>query len=383
MNVQIQDEFVATTGNATYTFYFLVQANRAPVHNSSFPFPNLSYKAGYPFTFSYDADAYYDPEGEVITYNITYPSSMSSWLTFNSTTRTYAGSPHANDDAGVYTFNIKADDINVNSATATLSFTLTIDANDPPELDGGFGADPTNSTVYFPFSYTLPADAFKEPDGETYTFTVAVVPNNWSVVYNSTDRTIKGTLNDNSKDGLYNLSFTLTDQFGGQRIENLGIQYDQNQPPDIGSAAGDPSSIIAHYALDYSVLKSSYTDPEGEDINFSFRVNDTYVGSWVSMSDNTTHIRFQGTPFNYQVGDIILSIVVKDNHTDTGETVDNVTLTVTENQVPYLAGIPTAPSSQIVGYPWSYDFDFIWLNDHENETISHTCSFSPADIWIT
>jgi hypothetical protein len=384
LHLYAQDEFVAETGYSFYTFNVYIYANRAPVHNSSFLFPNLSYKAGYPFTISYGANAFYDPEEQVITYNNTYSVDMSSWLPFNTTTLTYTGTPHANDNVGVYWIYINADDPNVNSATTTKSFSLTIEYNNPPMLDGGFGADPTNVTVYFPFSYTLPADAFKEPDGDTYTFTVAVVPNNWSVVYNSADRTINGTLNDNTKYGLYNLSFTLTDQFGVSRVENLGLEYYQNQPPNIVTNASTPSAIIAHYALDYSVPKSYYTDPEGEDINFSFRVNDTTsVGSWVTMSQNATYIRFQGTPLNYQKGQLILSIVVKDNHTDTGETLDDVLLTVNENQVPYLAGTPTAPSSQIVGYPWSYDFDFIWLNDHENETISHTCSFSPADVWMT
>ena len=72
--------------------------------------------------------------------------------------------------------------------------------------------------------------------------------------------------------------------------------------------------------------KGYYSDPEAETINFGFRVNDTTKGSWVTMSDNSTHIRFQGTPNNHQLGNIVLSIVIKDNHTDTGETVDNVTL---------------------------------------------------------
>jgi hypothetical protein len=164
--------------------------------------------------------------------------------------------------------------------------------------------------------------------------------------------------------------------------DTITLSLIANKGPSVDTPATDPSAIVAHYALDYSVPMSYYSDPEGDDLNFSFRVNDT-LGSWIAMTENTTHINFAGTPMNFQVGLITLSIVIKDNQTTTYEAVDDVTITVNENQIPYLEGTPTAPSSQIVGSLWSYDFNFDWMDDYELEVLSHSCSSSPADGWMT
>jgi hypothetical protein len=382
LNVQVQDEFANITGFTTYPFLIHIYANSAPTLNTAFV--DLIYKAGSTFTFSFNADAFIDPEGETVIYSYnTGSDDFSSWLTFDSATRTFTIIPHANDDVGVHTIYINADDINVNSAAGITSFVITVTENQLPEFDAGFGPPPINATVHYSFSYILPLNAFRDPDGETYTIAVAVVPNEWSVVYNSGDRSINGTLSDNTKYGVYDLSFTLTDEVGGVAVKTLAIEYYKNLPPYIITNASPPSAIIAHYALDYSVPKSYFGEPESENFTFSFKVNDTSLGSWVTMTENVTHIHFQGTPMNFQHGTIILSIVIKDIYTDTGEVVENVNLTVNRNQVPYLLGSPVAPSSQIVGIPWFYEFNFDWMNDHEMEVLSHTCSSSPVDGWMT
>jgi hypothetical protein len=366
----VQDEFVSITLSQSYNFSVYIYPNRVPILNKAFA--DQVFIAGYALSFSFDSDAFIDEDGEVVSYTYdTGVDDLSGWLSYDPTTRTFSGTSNANNDAGVYTINIYADDTNINSDHGTISFTLTIQTNQPPGLDNGL-TTPVNTTVYNEYSYIVPTDAFLDPEGEIFSFTVAVVPGDWSAVYNSADRSIKGTLSDNTKYGAYNFSFTLTDQFGISAVIDLPIYYNENQPPTILIAASDPSAIIAHYALNYPVPKSSYSDPELEILNFSFRVNDTVIGSWITMSQNTTHIHFEGTPNNLQLGDIILSIVIKDTHTDTGETVDNVTITVNENQIPYLSGTPVAPSSQIIGFFWSYNFDFGWIGEYEAELLIHS-----------
>jgi hypothetical protein len=64
----------------------------------------------------------------------------------------------------------------------------------------------------------------------------------------------------------------------------------------------------------------NFNELEGEPINYSFTTNETSMDSWLSMSENSTHIIFSGTPTNSQRGNYTVNLILKDNHTETGET---------------------------------------------------------------
>ena len=75
--------------------------------------------------------------------------------------------------------------------------------------------------------------------------------------------------------------------------------------------------MIAHYAFSYEVAKSSFSEPESETMTYSFATNDTAArSSWISLTENTTHIIFTGTPSNTQFGNFNVSIIVDDGHDD-------------------------------------------------------------------
>jgi len=161
------------------------------------------------------------------------------------------------------------------------------------------------------------------------------------------------------------------------------VEIKENKPPVIVSPATDPSCIVAHYALDYSVPKSSYSEPEGEAISYSFTYNDSAKASWIVTSETATHLHFGGTPNNLQRGDIILTINVDDPHSGTATTEDNVTICVLENRIPYLSGSPTSPPTGIVGLYWEYLFDVSWVSDYDSESLTHECGISPDNGWVT
>ena len=81
---------------------------------------------------------------------------------------------------------------------------------------------------------------------------------------------------------------------------------------------------MAHYGLDYSILKSTYNDPEGQGINYSFSVNDTLKGSWISLAQNSTHLHFTGTPDNSQTGNILLTVKAEDTNPGVGFVTDDI-----------------------------------------------------------
>ncbi|OBQ31664.1 MAG: hypothetical protein AN485_23465, partial [Anabaena sp. MDT14b] len=133
----------------------------APILNSAIADQNA--KQGNAFSFQIPTNTFTDIDaGDVLTYSATLENgnSLPSWLTFNSTTRTFSGTP-TNDNVG--NLNIKA--IATDKAGATVSdiFTITVEnINDAPVLKNPL-VDQTvkvNST----FTFTLPKDTFFDPD---------------------------------------------------------------------------------------------------------------------------------------------------------------------------------------------------------------------------
>ncbi|CAI2376366.1 unnamed protein product [Moneuplotes crassus] len=379
--VYTNDQYKSYNGKTYKTFYIYIRPNRVPQLNTAFP--NLTFVAGESISHTFAADMFVDPDGEPVTYTKSYPiSDPSSWLSFDSSTRTFSGVPTVNSAVGTYKVTIYANDNNTNSAAGTTNFTITITQNYIPQLDQGLPAA-TAVPTFYEFTYTVPTDAFKDIENDSITIRVELVPPEFTVTYTPGDRTVRGTLTDNTKFGDFILKFHVEDSWNISTFtENLPIRINENFPPAIDFNAPDPSCIISHYALDYSVAKSSYSDNEGESLSFSHSVNDA-KGAWISLSENTTHLLFSGTPDNTQFGNYTLSIIIKDSNPSVSPSEDNVTVCVTENKVPYLSGTPTSPSSVIVGFPFTYHFDLSWVGEHESEALTHQCSINPSPGWIT
>ena len=381
--VFLNDDYSATNGNNSLTFKIFIRANQPPSLNSLYSgIPPLTLISEVTKNFSFSEDLFLDPEGETITYSFTSNVSVSSWLTFDSINRMFNANPPSSIVGDKFLITILADDINPNSDSGSTDFEIEISINYPPELDQGLPA-PINSSVYYEFWYIVPLDAFQDPENDSYSISVELDPPDFAISYNETDRSVRGTLTDNTKFGIHTVIFNVEDINGQSDSFNMTIEIYQNLSPIINSAAGDPSWVISHYTLDHSVLKSSYSEPEGEDIVYTFTVDDASKGSWVSMTQNDTHLHFTGTPDNLQVGSFVASILLTDPHSDTGTTEDNMTFWVTQNQAPYLSGSPTSPPNVVAGMQWSYIFDLSWVEDIESESLTHSCGTSPDDGWVT
>ncbi|CAI2381883.1 unnamed protein product [Moneuplotes crassus] len=381
LHVYTNDQYKSINGETNTTFSVYINPNRSPQLNTAFP--NLTLVAGESINYTFASDMFVDLDGEPVTYTKSYPSSdPSSWLSFNDSTRTFSGFAAVNSAVGTYIITIYADDNNTNSAARTTNFTITVTQNYIPQLDQGLPAA-TAVSVFYEFSYSVPTDAFKDIENDPMTIRVELVPPDFTVTYTPGDRTVRGTLTDNTKYGDFILKFHVEDNWNISTFtENLPIRIDKNDQPIINFNAPDPSCIIAHYALDYSVPKSSYSDDEGETLSYSHSVNDV-KGAWISLSENTTHLLFSGTPDNSQFGNYTLTIIIRDTNPSLSPSEDNVTICVIENQVPYLSGTPTSPSNVIVGFPFIYHFDLSWVSEHESEALTHQCSITPSPGWIT
>ena len=78
--------------------------------------------AGMVFNFQFAQNAFTDAESDAITYSYDV-SPAASWLSYDTATRTFDGTPSVNVDANEYTVTIKASD---SVATGSDDFKLTV-----------------------------------------------------------------------------------------------------------------------------------------------------------------------------------------------------------------------------------------------------------------
>ncbi len=92
-----------------------------------------------PLSFQVPADAFFDPEGDALTYSalLADGSPLPAWLHFSAATRTFSGTPPT-DFNGALTLSLSASD--GHSVDASVPFTLTIaPVNDPPAITSNGG----------------------------------------------------------------------------------------------------------------------------------------------------------------------------------------------------------------------------------------------------
>ena len=93
--------------------------------------------------FSYTVPAFTDPEGGTITYTATLSddSALPGWLSFNASTRELSGTPLEADTPASLTIKVSATADGSPSASAQVTFTLTVGEEAPTTLLGRYDAD--------------------------------------------------------------------------------------------------------------------------------------------------------------------------------------------------------------------------------------------------
>ncbi|WP_185155459.1 putative Ig domain-containing protein [Rudanella paleaurantiibacter] len=140
--------------------------NQSPVNNGGLT--NQVGTVGVPFTYTFPANTFSDPEGQTLTYTA---AGLPAGLSINGTT--ISGTPSQSGTFGVV---ITARD--PQGATATGNFQILINP-----AGGGSGAPIVNgtipnqtATVGVPFGYTVPANTFTDPQGQSLTLTASGMP---------------------------------------------------------------------------------------------------------------------------------------------------------------------------------------------------------------
>ena len=275
------------------------------------------------FSFTIPANTFTDIDaGDVLTYSATLENgnALPTWLTFNSTTRTFSGTP-TNDNVG--SLNVKVTTTDKAGANVSDIFAIAVEnLNDVPTLVNAI-ADQT-AKQGTAFNFQIPNNTFTDIDtSDVLTYSVTLENGNalptW-LSFNATTRTFSGTpTNDNV--GSLNVKVTATDKEGANVSDIFAIAVENlNDAPIVSNAIADQTTKQGD-AFNFQIPSNTFTDIDAGDVlTYSATLeNGNALPTWLSF--NATTRTFSGTPTNDNVG----SLNVKATATDkAGVTVSDI-----------------------------------------------------------
>ena len=307
-----------TNYSVNYEQQVNVLANTPPTATSGIT--NRIYTAGITFTINFSNETFVDEHDTIDDYSFDSTPDASDWIQLNPTIPRFTSKRTiTNSDVGNYTITLYAHDSNPNSDHGSTSFNIEILPNQPPVLDQGLHTSVTNVSVHHQFSYTIPNDAFSDPENDTYVITPTLSPNDFSLTYHSTNMTLTGSPSDNTKFGVYNATLSVGDTINPDSFTvNLIFEVYQNLPPSIDQVITDQPCQPAHTLFSFSVEKALMNDPENE----SWELYDNITGpsgvntNWLSSGQNSALKTYFGTPNNSEVGNFTLTLTLDDQNAD-------------------------------------------------------------------
>ncbi len=294
-----------------------------------------------------DADA-----GDILTYSATLAggSALPLWLSFDSATGIFSGTPD-NNDVSNFDIVVTTDDGVSGSIAATDTFTITVyNINDAPVVSVAIADQSTDEDAIF--SFTVPTNTFTDVDsihGDIITLSATLADNTTSggsalptwLSFDAATGIFSGTP-DNGDVSNLSVKVTATDIAGAtaEDIFNLEI-VNVNDDPVLTTPIVDQSTDEdAVFSFDAS---SNFTDVDvGDTLTYSATLTGgAALPSWLSF-DTATGI-FSGTPDNGDVGNLSVKVTATDIVGATAEDIFNLEI-INVNDDPILAA-PIADQS--------------------------------------
>ena len=314
-NATASDSFVLTVTNV----------NDAPTVAS--PIVDQSATQDQPFSFQIPAGTFADVDaGDSLSYTT---GTLPSWLSFNTATRTFSGTP-TNADVGTLTITVTAKD--GSNATASDSFVLTIaNVNDAPTVATPIADQ--SATQDQPFSFQIPAGTFADVDaGDSLSYTTSALPS-W-LSFNMATRTFSGTPA-NADVGSLTITVTAKDGSNATASDAFVLTIaNVNDAPTVASPIADQSAT-EDQSFSFQLPAGTFADVDAGD---SLSYTTSTLPSWLSFNAATRI--FSRTPANADVGSLTITVTVKDGSNATAS--DSFVLTIANvNDAPILqAGGP-------------------------------------------
>ncbi|WP_448268342.1 putative Ig domain-containing protein [Nostoc sp. DSM 114159] len=301
--VEVSDDFALTVKNVNDAPELVEAiANRKVLINTQFNFT-------IPENTFIDIDA-----GDSLTYTATLENGdpLPSWLTFNSATRNFSGTPTM-ENLGNQNIKVTVKDISGDEASDV--FVLTVAKfNSAPIVDRTIADQ--KATAKTTFNFTIPENTFSDVDIEdTLTYTATLdngdpLPS-W-LSFNANELTFSGTPT-NDDVGSLNIKVTATDPALAEISDVFALTIAKaNNPPIVEQAIAD-QKVTAETTFNFTIPENTFSDVDIEDtLTYTATLdNGDPLPSWLSFNPNKR--TFSGTPTNNNLGSLNIKVTAKDS----------------------------------------------------------------------
>ena len=331
--------------------------------------------------FSYQVPAATDPEGADIAYSAALDGGgdLPGWLTFDTATRTFSGTPGESDTPATVNIRVAASDGALSDAT---TFTLTVTAvNDAP----AFQSDATDQTATedTAFSYTAPAASDPEGGGLTYTATALDAGSNavnlpgW-LTFTAGTRTFSGTPLEADTPDAVDIRVTASDGTLSDTTDFTLTVVEVNSAPAFQSDATDQT---ATEDTAFSYTAPAATDPEGADIAYSAALDGGGdLPGWLTFTSGTR--TFSGTPRESDTPATVDIVVTASD----GALTDTTDFTITVTAVNDAPAFDTDAADQTATEDTTFSYQVPAATDPEGADIAYSAALSGGgDLpgWLT
>jgi phage-related protein len=365
LGVTANDATSAASGTFTLT---VTPVNDAPalVHAIA----DQSVAEDSPWSFTVPADAFTDVEGDALSYTATLAEggALPAWLHFDGATRSFSGTP-PQDFNGTVALSVTASD---GTLSASGTFTLTVTpVNDAPVLAHAIGDQSVAEDT--PWSFTLPADAFADVDGDALSYTAELADGSalptW-LHFDATTRSFSGTPPQDFN-GAVALKVTASDGTLTASDSFTLIVTPVNDAPLLVHAVAD-QSIAEDTLWTFTLPPDAFSDVDGDALSYAAtRADGTALPAWLHFDAATRS--FSGTPPQDFNGTVALKVTASDGSLTASDT---FTLTVTPvDDAPVLAHA-IADQSIAEDMPWSFTLPTDAFTDVDSDTLFYTATLA-------
>jgi hypothetical protein len=369
------------TGHTVSDTFDLVVSNTndAPTVANTMADQNATENAAFNFTFA--VNTFNDSDvGDTLTYSaqLAGGGALPAWLSFDSATRTFSGTP-LNAHVGTVSIDVIANDSNGGTVTDTFDITVG-NTNDAP-----FVANPIpnqNATEDAAFNFQFAANTFDDPDvSDTLTYTAQIAGGGalpaW-LSFDAATRTFSGTPA-NADAGTISIDVIANDGHGGTVTDTFDIVIaNTNDAPTVANAIPNQNAT-EDAAFSFQFAANTFNDVDvGATLTYSVQLNGGgALPAWLSFDPVTRS--FSGTPTNTDVGTISIDVTASDGNG--GTVTDTFDITVTNaNDAPTVANtIPNQNATEDAAF--SFQFAANTFADQDvGDTLTYSVSGAPA--WL-
>ena len=321
-----------------------------------------------------------EDKDDILTYTNTLlaGNTLPAWLSFDSTTRTFSGTPE-NGDVGVVDIQITATDTGLASASTNFSI-IVLNSNDAPS-DITLSSSNINEntdiilsglSAYYPIGNLIGTDV-DPSDTLTYSILESFSSDHAAFVIDKTSKTL-GLVSqpDFEIKSSYTVMLKAIDNAGESISKTFQIKVlDYNEAPVITS--GSLTEIVED---EYFYYVFSATDPDEKD---TVTYSSVFNPSWLSF-DTTTGL-LSGTPTVSNIGDHLVRLKATDSHGLSSSRFFTITVTDGFNDTPTITSTAVTYVDEDVVYSYTFSARDLDIGDsitYAASTKPNWLSFSPS-----